>query len=74
MTCAEAARSLVREARRVRAGEPGMAGAGDVASLPEVAWLSIDRKKMGRDGERRGEGEPVFVHLRSTKDFFGSEQ
>ncbi|CAM9890655.1 unnamed protein product [Ectocarpus sp. 4 AP-2014] len=65
MTCAEAGRAMVREARRVRAGEPGKAGGGGgseaVAGLPEVAWLSIDRG-----------GEPVFVHHRSTEDLFES--
>lgn len=82
MTCAEAARSLVKEAGRVRAGEPGKAGAGggrgagDVASLAEVAWLSIGRKEMmGSDGEGGGKkGEPVFVHHRSMTDLFGGEQ
>ncbi|CAM9582309.1 unnamed protein product [Ectocarpus sp. 6 AP-2014] len=64
MTCAEAARAMVREARRVRAGEPGKAGGGGseaVAGLPEVAWLSIDKG-----------GEPVFVHHRSTERLFKS--
>ncbi|CAN0388358.1 unnamed protein product, partial [Hapterophycus canaliculatus] len=72
MTCVEAARAMVGEARRMRAGEPGAGGEGseDVASLPEVAWLSIDRGKGRRGG---GGGKPVFVHHRSVETLFKSE-
>ncbi|CAN0545129.1 unnamed protein product, partial [Ectocarpus sp. 12 AP-2014] len=65
MTCEEAGRAMVREARRVRAGELGKAGGRGgseaVAGLPEVAWLSINRG-----------GEPVFVHHRSNEDLYES--
>ncbi|CAM9873583.1 unnamed protein product [Scytosiphon promiscuus] len=69
MTCAEAARAMVREARSIRDGELGAGGSGDVASVPEVAWLSIDERKG-----RRGGREPVFVHHCSVEDLFESER
>ena len=84
MTCAEAARALIREARRVRAGEPGKSGAGgdgggadgqgDVAGLPEVAWLTVATKTRSdmEEGGRGGEG-PVFVHHRSMEELFGNQ-
>lgn len=81
MTCVEAAKALVREARRVRAGEPGKGGAGGggadggVTGLPEVAWLTIAGKSTRhKDKQEEGrEAEPVFVHHRSMKELLGSK-
>lgn len=86
MTCAEAARALVREAGRVGGGGGGDGGGGggggvgvgggDVASSTEVAWLSLAGTKRRRASSDRGgdEGEgAVFVHHRSTGGLFGKE-
>lgn len=77
MPCAEVARALVEQARRLRAsgdggnsrGKGAALSAGDVSSVAEVAWVST-AKEAGRDGTA---GAPVFVHHRSVSNSFKEE-
>ena len=73
MTCEEAARAMVRRARRVNAEGYGEGGKGGgegrgVFSVAEVAWLSIETVAGGGEEDR-----PLFTYHRSVDDLFGGE-
>ena len=74
MTCEEAARAMVRRARRVNTagssdgGKGGRERAG-TSSVAEVAWLSIETVAGNSE-----EVKPMFMHHRSVDDLFSGEE
>lgn len=73
MTCAEAARAMVEEARRAEEDGKAEVGAGmghGVEALPEVAWLSTAAAEEEGGSKEGNRNACCFVHYRSVEELF----